>query len=511
LAERRADREAYIEAVIARLSAALREAGVEAQVTGRPKHLHSIWRKMRAKNLALDQLFDLRAVRVLVTDVTACYSALGVAHTLWPHIPGEFDDYITKPKSNHYRSLHTAVIGPDGRTLEIQIRTDEMHAHAEYGVAAHWRYKEGAEREDRDEIAKIAWLRQLLEWRGDEDAGDTLEPLDGELGADRVYVVTPRGEVLDLAAGATALDFAYHVHTDVGHRCRGAKANGVIVPLTRPLKSGEQIEVLTTRSGSPSRDWLNPDLGYLRTGRARAKVRQWFKQRDFDKNLADGQEVFSRALRRLGVQEPDRKALAERFKYPRFQDLLAAVGRGDVSVGQLAAALQQAGSAKSELPVAPAAPTVRPARPGDVVIDGVGQLLTQLAQCCKPVRPEPIIGFITRGRGVSIHRRDCANMLRLEQDQRERVLEVSWGEATGGVYAVEVEVLAYDRQGLLRDVTQVVANEKLNVTELGSHEVERDQIARIFMRLEVRDLQQLSRVLDRIGQLSNVVEARRIG
>ncbi|MCP5150919.1 MAG: bifunctional (p)ppGpp synthetase/guanosine-3',5'-bis(diphosphate) 3'-pyrophosphohydrolase [Chromatiales bacterium] len=506
LEERRADRERYIEATIAELGAALERAHIRATVTGRPKHLYSIYRKMRAKNLSLDQLFDLRAVRVMVDDVATCYSALGVVHGLWRHIPREFDDYVTKPKANGYQSLHTAVIGPEGKTLEIQIRTHSMHQHAELGVAAHWRYKEGGRGTDRGVDAKIAWLRQVVDLRDDaESSRDIIDRLGAELLTDRVYAVTPRGQILELPAGATALDFAYHVHTSVGHRCRGARVNGAIVPLTRELRSGDQVEVLTAREEAPSRDWLSPHLGYLRSARARAKVRQWFRQLDHDKNVAAGQELLARELRRLGVADADREALARRFNYTRLEEFLAGLGRGDVSPGQLAGALQQS------LPPPQAPPLRAPGtrRDDGVEIHGVGSLLTQMARCCRPVPPDPVIGYVTRGRGVTIHRADCRNMLRLPESDRARLIEVSWAGTSRETYPVEVVVDAFDRGGLLRDVTAVVANEKIDITGLQSRSDARHQTASIRMTLEVEDLRQLQRVLDRIGQVPNVYEARR--
>jgi GTP pyrophosphokinase len=512
LHSRRDERERFIDKVVAKLSEELADVGIDARVSGRPKHIYSIWRKMREKQLSFDQVFDLRAVRVLVDEVGDCYSALGVVHGLWTHIPKEFDDYITKPKPNRYQSLHTAVIGPSGRILEVQIRTHEMHAHAEYGVAAHWRYKAGGGQPQADLEAKVDWLRQVLEWKEHGgDGEDLLDQLDTELLGDRVYVVTPRGQIHDLPLGATPLDFAYQVHTDVGHRCRGAKVNGAMVQLTHALKSGDQVEILTTRNAAPSRDWLNPNLGYLRTARARAKVRHWFRQQNYEENLADGLEIFHRELKRFGVNEPDRAKLAARYNYKRFDDLLAGIGRGDVTPGQLATALQ------NELPEKPLAPLPKPRRPstprreGEVRISGVGNLLTQIAGCCKPVPPEPIVGFITRGRGVSIHRSDCANVLRLGMEERARIMEVDW-EATGkDTYPVNLQLFAYDRAGLLRDVTAVVANEEVNVAALTSDVDPREQMAHVRLTVEVTDLAELSRVMDRLSHLANVVEVRRAG
>jgi GTP pyrophosphokinase len=510
LKARRNDRERFIDTVVAELSEHLANAGIDARVSGRPKHIYSIWRKMRDKQLSFDQVFDLRAVRILVDAIGDCYSALGVVHGLWMHVPKEFDDYITNPKANRYQSLHTAVIGPSGRTLEVQIRTHEMHAHAEFGVAAHWRYKAGAGRESADLEAKVDWLRQVLTWK--DHAGDTddlLEQLNTEILSDRVYVVTPRGQIHDLPVGATPLDFAYQVHTDVGHRCRGAKVNGAMVQLTHSLQSGDQVEILTTRNAGPSRDWLNTNLGYLKTSRARAKVRHWFRQQNFDENMANGLEIFNRELKRFRVAEPDRAKLAARYNYKRFEDLLAGIGRGDVSSGQLASALHEA---LPEKPVAPPPKSRQHAkRPGDggVRISGVGNLLTQIAGCCNPVPPEPILGFITRGRGVSIHRNDCANVLRLGVEDRSRVIDVAWEESTKDTYPVSLQLSAYDRAGLLRDITAVVANESVNVAALTSEFDPREQMSHVRLTVEVLDLDQLSRVMDRLTHLANVVEVRR--
>jgi GTP pyrophosphokinase len=511
LHERRTDRERYVQGVVSNLGAMLEQNGIHADVRGRVKHIYGIWRKMQEKDLSFDQVFDIRAVRILVDTVAGCYSALGVVHTLWKHVPREFDDYIANPKSNRYQSLHTAVIGPEGKTLECQIRTHEMHAHAEYGVAAHWRYKEGAKSPDTDVEAKVNWLRQILEVKDDaEGPRDFLDRFNAALQNDRVYVVTPRGEVLDLAAGATPLDFAYHIHTDVGHRCRGARVNGVMVPLTYTLKSGDQVEILTTRNAAPSRDWLSPHLGYLKTPRARAKASHWFKEQDYEKNLAAGQDVFQRELRRMGISNPDRERLLARFNYKKFEDLLAGIGHGDVSGAQLANALQQIMPVRAPEPVTEQPRRrIRPRPQSGIQIHGVRNLLTQLAKCCRPVPNDPIVGFITRGRGVSIHRSDCPNMLRLDAERRTRLIDVSWSVSDTKTYPVDVLVTAYDRQGLLRDVTTILAAEGVNVLSLDTRTSTQDQTAEIQATVEVSDFGHLSRVLDRITQLRNVIEARR--
>ena len=515
LNERRVDRERFVEDVVHRVGAVLRREGIDAEVTGRAKHIHSIWRKMQRKSLSIEQagieqLFDLRAIRVLVDTVAECYTVLGAVHGLWTHIPREFDDYITNPKPNGYRSLHTAVMGPGGRTLEVQIRTREMHRQAEFGVAAHWRYKEDAQRSEPGLDTRLSWLRQLLETEEEAvEAGSPLASLGKELDSERVYAFTPRGDIVDLPAGSTPLDFAYQIHTQVGHRCRGAKVNGRIVPLTYTVRSGDRIEVLTTRNPRPSRDWLNPNLGYLGSARSRAKVRHWFKHQDRERNVADGQEILERELKRLGAEHPPREVLAERFNAPRFEDFLAALGRGDVSGPQLAGALQ---------PYLPARPSPAPKlakrrrkRTGDVSISGIGDLLTQMAQCCRPLPNDPIVGYITRGRGVSIHRADCRNVLNLADSERARLIDVAWSGGVEESYPVEIAVEAYDRKGLLRDVTAVVSNEAVNIVSIESRTDARAHMVDTRITVEVRDIEQLSRVLDRLQQLPNVTDCRRLG
>ena len=515
LNERRVDRERYVEDVMRRVRAELRQAGIDAEVTGRAKHIHSIWRKMQRKSLGIEQagieqLFDLRAIRVLVDTVAECYAVLGTVHGLWKHIPREFDDYIANPKPNGYQSLHTAVAGPDGRTLEVQIRTREMHDQAELGVAAHWRYKEGATRSEPGLDTRISWLRQLLEAREEaHESASLLTSLDSELDSERVYAFTPRGDIVDLPAGSTPLDFAYQIHTQVGHRCRGAKVNGRIVPLTYTVRSGDRIEVLTARHPRPSRDWLNPNLGYLGSTRSRAKVRHWFKHQDRERNVADGQEIWDREMKRLGVDQPPRDALAQRFNASKFEDFLAALGRGDVSVSQLAGALQPYMPAPSRH--VPKVAKRRRKHSGDVRISGIGDLLTQMAQCCKPLPHDPIVGYITRGRGVSIHRADCRNALNLAATDRARLIDVAWSGGVEESYPVEIAVEAYDRKGLLRDVTAVVSNEAVNIVALDSNTDSRTHVVAMRLTVEVRDIEQLSRMLDRLQHLPNVFDCRRLG
>ncbi|NNG13226.1 MAG: GTP diphosphokinase [Halobacteria archaeon] len=511
LNETREDRQRYIEEVIAILDAEMKKAGIKASISGRPKHINSIWRKMQRKHLDFEQIFDMRAVRILVPEEKDCYAALGVVHGLWRHIPREFDDYIANPKENLYRSLHTAVIGPEGRTLEVQIRTDEMHRHAELGVAAHWRYKEGG-RFDPGYEEKISWLRQLLEWREEEHtANDFVDRFKSEAFQERVYVLTPQAKIIDLPQGATPLDFAYEVHTEVGHRCRGAKVNGRIVPLTYELQNGEQVEVLTARQGAPSRDWLNPHLGYIKTSRARARVRSWFKQQDHEQNVSAGRAILDRELHRLSVTGLSIEKLAARLKYQQIDDLLAALGRGDINTGQLANAVndQLPSPEVREVVLPRAARKKRAVTPGGVKILGVGNLLTTTARCCHPVPNDPIVGYITRGRGVTIHRQDCGNILRIQGEDRDRLIEVEWGLPSDQGYQADISIEAYDRPGLLRDITAVLANEKINLSGVQTLTDDSEGIARMNLTVEIADIGQLSRVLTQIGQLQNVVEARR--
>jgi GTP pyrophosphokinase len=507
LDERRADRERYIARVVKRLGAELAKAGIRAEVTGRPKHIYSIWRKMQRKSVDFYQLFDVRALRVLVDEIADCYAALGVVHTLWPHVPGEFDDYIATPKENQYRSLHTAVRGPEGKTLEVQIRTHDMNQHADLGVAAHWRYKEGS-RYDPGFERRIAWLRQLLEWKGERDeAGDLLEQFKAEAFHERVYVLTPRGEIVDLPQGATPLDFAYHIHTQVGHCCRGAKVNGRIVPLNHELRSGDAVEVLTAKQGGPSRDWLSPHLGYLKSGRARGRVRQWFKQQDLEKTQASGRAALERELRRLGMAGMSYEKLASQAGFAKLDDFLAALGRGDLSATQVAASVH--GQVKPEPPAELRGKRLPVETGRQLRVHGVGNLLTNLAGCCKPLPGDAVIGYITRGRGVSVHRRDCPNILRLGEGSDGRLIEVDWGGQGAGTYPVDLQVDAFDRAGLLRDITAILADERINVIAVNTLSSRGQHTAHMSLTVEVSDIYQLSRVLSRINQVPNVTDARR--
>ncbi|KAF1691990.1 RelA/SpoT family protein [Pseudoxanthomonas koreensis] len=524
LDETRAGRERYIETVKKQLGKALSGHGIVAETSGRPKHIYSIWRKMQKKHLPLDKLYDLRAVRVLVDDVAACYAALGVVHALWAPVPGEFDDYIARPKPNGYASLHTAVIGPEGRTLEVQIRTREMHEQAELGVAAHWRYKEtggsaAGKGAGRAFERKIAWMRQLLEQAGEGRDGEGLAgALDAELVEERVYALTPKGEVIDLPVGATPLDFAYHVHTMVGHRYRGAKVNGRIVPLGYHLRSGDRVEIMTGKEPDPRRDWLLPANGYLASGRSRDKVRAWFHKLDRARNVQAGREMLERELKRLGLHQADLAPVAKKFHAETVDDLYIQVALGDVGphqVGRALHELERAATPQATAPAgsAPARPAPRQARrekaDAGFTVQGVGNLLVQLARCCQPVPGEPIAGYLTRARGVTVHRARCASFARLAAAQPQRVLPVEWGRAGGG-YEVDVAVSGIDRKWLLKDVTTLIAQEDAHVADIRS-DVRGDGRVQLHLRLRVADYGQLSTLLGKLDALPGVDRAQRLG
>ncbi|MGD8605298.1 MAG: bifunctional (p)ppGpp synthetase/guanosine-3',5'-bis(diphosphate) 3'-pyrophosphohydrolase [Anaerolineales bacterium] len=503
--ERRADREKALEQITVELRRILTESGIEAEVTGRPKHLYSIYRKMERKDVPFDMVYDVRAVRIMVPDASTCYLALGVIHNTWKPIPGTFDDYIATPKDNFYQSLHTAVMYEDGKTLEVQIRTPEMHENAEYGIAAHWRYKEGRQREDAFE-RRILWLRRLMEWRQDvDDAGDFVAAMKSDVFDDRVYVFTPRGDIIDLPAGSTPIDFAFHIHTDIGYRCRGAKVNGKLVPLDYKLQTGDSAEILTAKRGGPSRDWLNPSLEMVKSQRARSKIRQWFKRQDREQNVSHGRLLLDREFRRLGIEGVSYDSVAKEMSYSSAEDLMAAVGCGDINLGKVVSQLVPDEDQTLHL-----RPSEEAVIPGEVVSDdvsilGLSGLLTHIARCCNPAPGDPIIGYITRGRGATIHRQDCPNVLRIRD--RERLVQVSWGKPRQ-TYPVTVCLKAYDRDGLMRDVSTLVTNEGINMSSI--HVTTKNSLAVFDLVMEVTDVSQLSRVLNRLEALPNVLEARRL-
>ena len=510
--ERRVDREHYIASVCKTLLQAMREAGINTEISGRPKHIFGIYAKMQRKSLKFDHVFDVRAVRILTDDKTQCYAALGVVHARWQYLREEFDDYIASPKANGYQSLHTAVIGPEGKTVEVQIRTRRMHELAELGVAAHWRYKENINRSgsDKDMEERIHWVRRIL-GSGDEFGGsaDWLEQLQSEMVDDRIYVLTPNGEVKELPTGATVLDFAYLIHTDIGHRCRGARINGTMAPLTRALKNGDQVQVLTTRTIRPSQDWLNPHLGYLNTARARAKVRHWFRQQDRDQHIADGQALWNAEVRRLGVLVNDYEAACKRFNVRNVDELLVLLGRGDVSAAQLSNLLQTYLPAPEELPLRKARHKKRSSG-YNMRIGGVESLMTHRSHCCKPLPSDPIVGYITRGRGISIHRADCRNVLAInEEDRAQRLIDVSWSDQEDSLYPVELALHSEDRRGVLSDISAVITNEKVNILSMDLTRNNADDTVTVRLSVEVRDYNQMSRLLVRLQQLPDVYDVCR--
>lgn len=462
LDERRIDREHYIAKIVSDILKALQAQGIEANVFGRVKHIYGIWKKMQRKGVGYHEIYDVRAVRIIVSSIPDCYAALGVMHTLWQHIPKEFDDYIANPKKNNYRSLHTAVIGPEGKTLEIQIRTQEMHDQAELGIAAHWRYKEKVSFDSQYE-AKLANLRQVLKWQEDwpiESSFDANSKAPVEVLRDRIYVLTPKGDVIDLILGATVLDFAYHIHTDVGHRCRGAKVNGRMVPLTKVLNSGDRIEILTAKSGGPSRDWLNRELGFLKSPRARTKVLQWFKRQD-----AEALETLTPQLKAAPLKAANIIEVQTRGK----QNLQA-----------------------------------------EILVSGVGNLLCQMARCCKPVPGDEIMGYITLGRGVSIHRKDCLNIVRAKEHQQPRLIQAEWGKAPKEKYLVEIAVKANDREGLLRDIAAILATDRIAVLDVNTKTNRKAHMVEIKLSIEISGIALLNKILTTLHQLPNVIEVYRV-
>lgn len=504
LAERRQDREKQVVQIIQRLQSILLENGIDAELSGRPKHIYSIYHKMTEKGKPFEMVRDLRAVRCIVKDIPACYTALGIIHTNWRPIPQEFDDYIAAPKDNFYQSLHTAVIYDDGKPLEVQIRTAEMHENAEFGIAAHWRYKEHGPRDEMYE-KRINWIRRIMEWRQEiEDAQEFVDGMKSDLFQDRVYVFTPRGDIIDLPAGSTPIDFAYHVHTEIGNRCRGAKINGKLVPLDCELKTGDQVEILTAKQGGPSRDWLNPSLGLVRTQRARSKIRNWFKRQDREQNLTQGKAMLDKELRRLGLASIDLENLAQTFDFRTPDDMYVAIGCGDIGVGRIVNKLNEI-YLKKDLSLLPLPSLHEPKiSKNGVAVLGLKGLLTNFARCCNPAPGDAIVGYITRGRGATIHRQDCPNILRTKD--RERIVKVTWGEPHQ-TYPVSVNVKAYDRRGLMTDISTILSNEEVNLVDIKLSV--NQNLANINLVLEVGDITQLSRVLTRIENLPNVMEAHR--
>ena len=506
IASRREIREGEINDMVSALQKMLTSEGIDATVSGRPKHIYSIYRKMMRKNKPFEMVRDIRAVRVLVPDVPACYSALGLIHTHWRPLPNEFDDYIAAPKDNHYQSLHTAVIHDDGRPLEIQIRTNEMHENAEYGIASHWRYKEGGNGQNSSYNKRIDDIRRMMEWRTDvDDATEFVESMKTDVFQDRVYVFTPNGDIIDLPAGSTPIDFAYHIHTDVGHRCRGAKVNGKLVSLSYELKTGEQVSILTTKRGGPSRDWLNANLGLVKTQRAKSKMRVWFRRQNREQNILHGRTLLEKELQRVGVKEKTNfEKLAREMGFRNVEDLTLALGHGDLSINAIIPQLPDDEQETEEL-----LPSTKPPESGTEATDsinvvGLKGLLTHVSKCCNPTSGDEIIGYITRGRGASIHRSDCPNILRTRD--RERLVKVAWG-SLARTYPVPIQVTAFDRSGLFGDITYVLSNDGVNMID-ASVKVDKG-IATISIVIEVSDIKELSRLLARIENIPNVLQAQR--
>ena len=494
LDEKRLERERYIADAIDAVARELGAVHVKAQITGRPKHIYSIWNKMRTKQLDFSELYDVRALRVIVPEVKDCYAALGVVHNLWQPIPKEFDDYISRPKGNLYQSLHTAVVGPGGKTVEVQIRTEEMHRQAEYGVAAHWQYKEKTKPSQQFD-QKVAWLRQLLAWRDE-------VPVQKPQLDDTIYVLTPQGKVIDLPAGSTPIDFAYALHSDLGHRCRGARVDGHIVKLDTPLASGQRVEIVAAKSGGPSRDWLNPERGFVKSARARHKIRQWFNAKAFAETVAAGRAVVDKELRRVGATQASLEGLAAKLGFGKPDELFAAVARDEVNLRQLQIALKGGAPAGPEVKKPRKAPSAKAA----MLVVGMGGLATQLARCCKPVPPDPIRGFVTRGKGVSIHRDGCESLKRLAEQHPERVVETAWGRSEAA-YAVDMVVTAADRRGLLRDLGDALARESINVTAVRTQS--RDELAFMRFSFNVADATQLKRALALVRSVKGVIRVAR--
>lgn len=519
LGERRVDREKYIANFVADLTASLKEELDEVQVYGRPKHIYSIWKKMQKKNLRFDQLFDIRAVRVIVQKLEDCYTALSIIHTQYKHLPEHFDDYIAQPKPNGYQSIHTVVLGKGDKPIEVQIRTQKMHDDAELGVAAHWKYKEGATAGRSGYEEKIVWLRKLLAWQNDiADSGDVLDEMRSQVFDDRVYVFTPRGEVIDLPKDATPLDFAYAIHSEIGHRCIGAKVAGKIVPFTYNLKMGDQVEIITQKQPNPSRDWLNPNTGFVNTSKARSKIIAWFKKLDREKNIPIGREALEAEMTKLGLTHKQIETYAlPRYNLKQMDDLYAGIGGGDIKLNQLSHYLQ------SRL-IKPTAEqedeavlkqlnknSHQKAQNGQVIIEGVGNLMHSIARCCQPIPGDPIVGYITQGRGISIHKADCEQLFELQSLNPTRVVEAQWGSYAGEGLSLTIRIIANDRHGLLRDVSAIMANEKVNVLSVASRIDAKRSLAIINMEIQMNNVAMLNKILARITLLDDVIEARRAG
>ncbi|EGQ9283719.1 GTP diphosphokinase [Vibrio vulnificus] len=525
LSERRIVREQYIKDFVDDLSEEMKECGINAEVSGRPKHIYSIWRKMQKKSLEFDELFDVRAVRIIADKLQDCYAALGVVHTKYKHLPSEFDDYVANPKPNGYQSIHTVVLGPEGKTIEIQIRTKQMHEDSELGVAAHWKYKEGSSSGRSGYDEKITWLRKLLDWQEEmSDSGEMLDELRSQVFDDRVYAFTPRGDVVDLPMGATPLDFAYHIHSEVGHRCIGAKVAGRIVPFTHKLNMGDQVEIITQKEPNPSRDWLNPSLGFVTSGRARAKINAWFRKQSREKNLEAGREILENELAKIGATLKDAEQYAvKRFNVKSADELYVGVGSGDLRINQILnhinalvnkpTAEEEDRQALERLQEAGNKAAVSPTRPRKdaVVVQGVDNLMSHLARCCQPIPGDEICGYITQGRGISVHRADCEQLEELRHHAPERIIDTVWGSDVVGSYMLTVRVEAMERSGLLKDITTMLANEKIKVISMKSRLDYRTHLNVMDFELEVTNIEVLTRIMKRVEQIKDVMSAKRLG
>ncbi|EGQ7935848.1 GTP diphosphokinase [Vibrio vulnificus] len=525
LSERRIVREQYIKDFVDDLSEEMKECGINAEVSGRPKHIYSIWRKMQKKSLEFDELFDVRAVRIIADKLQDCYAALGVVHTKYKHLPSEFDDYVANPKPNGYQSIHTVVLGPEGKTIEIQIRTKQMHEDSELGVAAHWKYKEGSSSGRSGYDEKITWLRKLLDWQEEmSDSGEMLDELRSQVFDDRVYAFTPRGDVVDLPMGATPLDFAYHIHSEVGHRCIGAKVAGRIVPFTHRLNMGDQVEIITQKEPNPSRDWLNPSLGFVTSGRARAKINAWFRKQSREKNLEAGREILENELAKIGATLKDAEQYAvKRFNVKSADELYVGVGSGDLRINQILnhinalvnkpTAEEEDRQALERLQEAGNKAAVSPTRPRKdaVVVQGVDNLMSHLARCCQPIPGDEICGYITQGRGISVHRADCEQLEELRHHAPERIIDTVWGRDVVGSYMLTVRVEAMERSGLLKDITTMLANEKIKIISMKSRLDYRTHLNVMDFELEVTNIEVLTRIMKRVEQIKDVMSVKRLG
>ncbi len=518
LAQRRENRERFVRRMERIIQRELDKAGIKGEVSGRPKHIYSIWRKMQRKGVPFEEIYDVHGFRIIVDSITDCYTVLGLIHTLWTPIPGEFDDYIARPKDNGYQSLHTAVIGPGGKHMEVQIRTREMHEMAEQGVAAHWRYKEGGGRYDADFANKVAWLRALVQYEEEgSDAGEVMENIRSELFSDRVYVFTPKGDIKSLPAGSTPIDFAYYIHTEVGHHCRGARVNGKLVKLSYKLQNRDRVEIITVKRGGPSRDWLNPNLGYVHTSRARTKIKSWFRKQDREQNIQAGRQAMERLLKQLNIRI-SYDEVVQALDYDSVEDMLAAIGYGDLSTERIAgklidlqqqAKLEARQEAEPELPDIPLPPPRARSAARSEIIRGAEGMLVRFAQCCHPLPGEPIVGYVTRGRGATIHRRDCPNLLHRARIEPERLIKVEWGIETP-TYPVTLLVKAWNRSGLLNDITKILAREKINIRGSTSKSNYKSPFASIILTIDVKDAGQLARVIDLVDRVQNVISVERM-